>query len=159
MNKYVVSDPNLCVGCKACEIACVKAHMGPPVEGITRKDFTSRITVVKTEALKGAFTCRHCPDMPCGRVCPSGAIIQAENTIQVLQERCIGCKKCVLACPYGAIHVRKAKVVHHINDVPAGFSFETQAQKCDLCIDSSTGSACVAKCPKKALSLVVHEVS
>jgi electron transport protein HydN len=68
-----------------------------------------------------------------------------------MQERCIGCKTCVVACPYGAMEVVVRPVVR-----TSGFGMKVkmekaEANKCDLCHSRAEGPACVASCPTAAL--------
>ncbi|MBQ4797356.1 electron transport protein HydN, partial [Pectobacterium versatile] len=67
--------------------------------------FTPRLKVVKGLNVSTTIQCRHCEDAPCANVCPNGAIVHAGDHIRVQQEKCIGCKTCVVACPYGAMTV------------------------------------------------------
>jgi carbon-monoxide dehydrogenase iron sulfur subunit len=91
--------------------------------------------------------CRHCEDAPCISVCPTGAIYrqQAESPVLINQDLCIGCKFCLMVCPFGVINVsRDGKAM----------------VKCDLCIERTKigqEPACVEACPTKALKLVDEE--
>ncbi len=60
-----------------------------------------------------ATACRQCEDAPCANVCPNGAISRDKGFVHVMQERCIGCKTCVVACPYGAMEVVVRPVIRH----------------------------------------------
>jgi carbon-monoxide dehydrogenase iron sulfur subunit len=87
--------------------------------------------------------CRHCEDAPCITVCPTAAIHrhQVNDPVLIDKEKCIGCKFCLMVCPFGVIDVsRDGKAV----------------VKCDLCIErTKVGQepACVEACPTKALKL------
>lgn len=110
------------MGCKACEIACVISHNDN--QYLASADaFLPRIKVFNTPELRSAVTCRHCEDAPCASVCPTQALVRKDNSIQLLKDKCIGCKTCVLACPFGAMSM----VAEPTN--PASL-----ARKCDLCI-------------------------
>lgn len=154
MNRFILTETELCIGCKTCEIACVLSHNGGDVDEIEPEGFFPRLKVVKEDGVTGAVACRHCEDAPCAAVCPNGAIYRAEDSIQVDQSRCIGCKTCVLACPYGAMAVHAVKAARFYKDEQVGLSRKVEAHKCDLCISRSNGPACVEVCPTKALYIV-----
>lgn len=156
MNRFILTETQLCIGCKTCEIACVLSHNGGEVDGIEPGSFHPRLKVVMEGNVTGAVACRHCEDAPCAAVCPNGAIYWAEDSIQVDQDKCIGCKTCVLACPYGAMAVHTVKVPRLYKEEQAGLLYKSQAYKCDLCITRSNGNgpACVEVCPTKALYVV-----
>lgn len=97
-------DLALCIGCNACVVAC-KYENGVPAD-----KFNTWIESFDVERPDGRIAranvpkqCNHCEDAPCVRVCPTGASYKAEDgTVQVDPEKCIGCKYCMAACPYGA---------------------------------------------------------
>ena len=72
--------------------------------------------------------CRHCEDAPCAEVCPVAAITHGDNTIDLNESTCIGCKMCALACPFGAIasygsSPQSQQLPHHLrNGVATGAS-------------------------------------
>ena len=145
--KVIVVDVDRCLGCRSCQIACAVAHSASKtlVGALAEEPRPMpRVTVEAVEGLAVPLQCRHCEDAPCVTVCPTEAIHRAspEGPVLVDQERCIGCKYCLVACPFGVIAVSrggKAMV------------------KCDLCIERiSAGEepACVAACPTRALRFV-----
>ncbi|MEG5696110.1 4Fe-4S dicluster domain-containing protein [Enterobacter quasihormaechei] len=137
MNRFIMADPEKCIGCRTCEVACMMSH-----ESTAAPDaFTSRIRVVKGNAFTTAVGCHQCEDAPCANVCPTQAIRRAAGAWLVEQSRCIGCKSCMVACPFGAMQVR----------VVEG---RAQALKCDLCAHREGGSACVEACPTHALRCI-----
>ncbi|STT79024.1 pyridine nucleotide-disulfide oxidoreductase family protein [Klebsiella pneumoniae] len=69
MNHFILSDSRKCIGCQACEVACVMAH-NEEQHVLTPQRFLPRITVIKAEGQRNAITCRHCEDAPCVRSCP-----------------------------------------------------------------------------------------
>ena len=84
--------------------------------------------------------CNHCENAPCVRVCPTEALFKRPDGIVDLdQSRCIGCKACIMACPYDAIYINPLKGV---------------ADKCNACahlVDAGYLPACVAACPTNAI--------
>ena len=100
----MVIDTQRCVGCEACVIACKLENMTPP--GVF-------YTVVTREKLPGARNdrpvfmpkpCFHCEHPPCVSVCPVNATYKrdSDGIVVVDYDRCIGCRYCLVACPYGA---------------------------------------------------------
>ncbi len=143
MNRFIVADAARCIGCHACEVACVTAH-NQDNWPLQRRDFMPRIHVVFHRKESRTATCHHCNDAPCVASCPTEALYFANNSIQLKQEKCIGCKNCVISCPFGAIEMVAAN-----EDAPQ------LAQKCDLCSEHPSGQpACVATCPTQALCLM-----
>lgn len=142
MNPFIVADSLKCIGCRTCEVACVVAHQDEQAcASVSREAFLPRIRVVKGGTFSTAVACHQCEDAPCGNVCPTGAIHRENGVVAVEQARCIGCKSCMLACPFGAMSV----------SVQAR---RPQAIKCDLCRHREDGPACVAACPTGALACV-----
>ncbi|HAT1581677.1 TPA: formate-dependent uric acid utilization protein YgfT [Raoultella ornithinolytica] len=143
MNRFIVADAASCIGCHACEIACVTAHH-QDVWPQQRRHFLPRIHIVFHRNESRAATCHHCNDAPCVTSCPTQALYLANDSIQLQQAQCIGCKNCVIACPFGAIEMTSVAA-----DAPQ------LAQKCDLCSEHASGQqACVAACPTQALKLM-----
>ncbi|MBY5979439.1 4Fe-4S binding protein [Ferrimonas balearica] len=155
MNRFVIADPKKCIGCRTCEIACVLSHQDNKVVNFEPDKFHPRLQVIKGAKVTTPIMCRQCDDAPCAQVCPNGAIRSEGGYVEVLQERCIGCKTCELACPYGAMNVISQEVAEKwgnpLFDKPQAKAF---ALKCDLCGGCEDGQACVNVCPTKALKLV-----
>ncbi len=100
--------------CRTCEVACVVSHQeNQDCAALTPQSFLPRIHVIKGVNVSTATACRQCEDAPCANVCPNGAISRDKGFVHVMQERCIGCKTCVVACPYGAMEVVVRPVVRH----------------------------------------------
>ncbi len=134
-----------CLSCKTCEIECAMAHceVSDIVEAVKqalRPAHRVTVTPVSPEAAV-PIQCRHCEDAPCVAVCPSGALAKPgpDQAVTLDADKCIGCKSCVIVCPFGAVTVG-----------PDGRTIV----KCDLCAaraEKGQPPACVAGCPTKAL--------
>ena len=91
--------PHNCLNCQACVEACRKFNKTPESRPARR-----HITKYEKdgEALFVSTSCMHCEEPACASVCPAGAIKKAEDgVVYVDQDRCIGCKYCYQACPFG----------------------------------------------------------
>ena len=129
--------PEKCTACRLCELACSFRFTG---------EFNPVLSKIHPILfLEDAFylpvVCLQCDDAPCAKACPSGALKKNEETgvVEVLKERCIGCRMCVLACPFGCV------------DVVDGKSY-----KCDLC---DGDPECVKYCLAGALVYEEEEVT
>ena len=152
MNPFIVADAESCIGCRSCEVACVVAHHEGKFPD--KPDyFTPRVKVFKGNQSATAVFCHHCEDAPCASTCPNGAIVELNNSVQVIQEKCIGCKTCMIACPFGMMTVVTETVQPASHRLADAYQ-RTEAQKCDLCIDQPDGPACIKTCPTQALTLV-----
>jgi len=149
MNRFIMADNLQCIGCHACEVACVMAH-NHEQHVLSQRQFIPRITVLKEGKRRSAVTCHHCEKAPCAQSCPNGAIAKSHDSVQVNQQKCIGCKACVVACPFGTMEI----VVTPVSDGQV----KATAHKCDLCHDRPQGPACVENCPADALTLVTPDV-
>ncbi|BCG59187.1 4Fe-4S dicluster domain-containing protein [Paenibacillus sp. URB8-2] len=166
MNSFVLADPDKCIGCHTCEAACVVAHSGNRLfeqeeSGIA---FYPRLTVIETDEVTAPIQCRHCEDAPCANVCPNGSITNKNNSIFINQDTCIGCKTCMLACPYGAITMvtayqdgQKQRQSGLRTNAEGAWSRKERivANKCDLCDERGNGPECVRVCPTDALRFIV----
>lgn len=153
MNKFINVNASACIGCKTCEIACVLAH-GEEIKTLENVHLNARLRVIKLEDITVPVMCHQCEDAPCMLACPNGAIVRQSNHIEVLQEKCIGCKTCALACPFGAMHIKLKIEDLVVAGNPKGVKYKAQAIKCDICHTDPKGPACVRTCPTKALSLI-----
>lgn len=165
MNSFVVADPNKCIGCRACEIACVVAHSDNNIfiSDSSKIEFNPRLSVVKTAEVNTPIQCRHCEDAPCANVCPNGSITNKDGVVYIDKEACIGCKTCIVACPLGAIELVPEysdgeKIIQQgLKCSDYGKSYFKErivANKCDLCIGREKGPACVEVCPTDAFKII-----
>lgn len=139
-----------CVACKRCVQACALEHSKSKnlFEAIF-EDPPPRPRV-QLHMLRGAAVpteCRHCEAAACVSACPTGAMYKSHQGGPVLYDNslCVGCKSCVVACPYG---------------VPTAHYVGEQITKCDRCIDrlrEDRAPACVEACPTQCLEFVDAE--
>lgn len=131
----MVIDLRRCIGCHACTVVCKMENSLP--EGFFRswvveadKGKYPDVTRVKLPRL-----CNQCEKAPCEQVCPVKATHRDEGGVVVIdQDKCIGCRYCISACPYDARYINPKKGT---------------ADKCDLCLDRIKGGlmpACVSTC-------------
>ena len=125
-------DPGRCTGCKQCELACSWVQVGvfQPARSVIR------VHVFDEQASFAPYACFQCDEAWCMQACPVNAIDVDETTGAkiVIDEVCVGCKLCVLACPFGTIFY----------DADAD-----RASKCDLCAGDP---ACAHACPTDAIA-------
>jgi formate dehydrogenase iron-sulfur subunit len=155
------TDTTVCIGCKACEVACKNWNQLPARDGGQPEmsgqsyDNTLRLSgdtwrhVKFVEQFDSPYNgrwlmlsdvCKHCVQAGCLEVCPTGAIIRTEfDTVVIQSDVCNGCRACIGACPFGVID---------INEVSG------TAQKCTLCYDRMSvvlEPACSKACPTDSI--------
>lgn len=170
MNSFVIADPNKCIGCRTCMAACAVEHSGEDFfhTDVDNINFNPRLNVVKTVKVSAPVQCRQCDDSPCAVVCPVKAISNKNEYVYINKNLCIGCKTCMVACPYGVIELinqyNDGQKIFQQNLKTMGTGRNTMnlkgkivADKCDLCINRENGPACVEVCPTKALKLVSYK--
>lgn len=157
----LVIDLNVCVGCHACVTSCkewnTSGSAGPlcdenPYGADPTGTFFNRVQTFEvgqypnTETVHFPKSCLHCEDPPCVPVCPTGASYKRkqDGIVLVDYDKCIGCKYCAWACPYGAREIDEKQQV---------------MKKCTLCVDriydttlpeADRKPACVMACPTSA---------
>lgn len=127
--------------CKACEVACKQWKNIPA--GTIKLRRVVEVTGGVFPDIKRHFlsiSCRHCAKAPCIESCPTQAIFKRpeDGIVIVNQDKCIGCKACLEACPFG---------------VPQ-FGDDGFMQICDMCLDRIKNGQlpiCAATCPTQAL--------
>ena len=102
-----------CIGCYACRTACQRQNDLLPDESFIRFEEreVGKYPNVTVEHIP--LQCMHCEDAPCEAVCPTHATYTTDSGVVLVdEERCIGCKYCMAACPYGArIQIKKTGVI------------------------------------------------
>jgi formate dehydrogenase iron-sulfur subunit len=147
------TDTSICIGCKACEVAC-KEWNGVPEDGLewlaTSYDNTGalgadtwrHVAFIEKPGvwLMSSDVCKHCTHAACLDVCPTGSLMRTEfGTVVVQQDICNGCGYCVPACPFGVIDRRVE---------------DGRVWKCTMCYDrlkSDLEPACATACPTKSI--------
>jgi hydrogenase-4 component A len=162
MNRFVIANPGRCIGCNTCMAACSSVHRDAGLQALPR------LTVMRTFEVTAPVLCRHCEDAPCARVCPVDAIKLSGDQVELNEQKCIGCKMCAIACPFGAISpsgtpvsgVAGIRVGHPTQSAALDpllawtIGVRTVAVKCDLCSFQEDGPECVRVCPTDALRVV-----
>lgn len=102
-------------------------------------------------------TCNHCDNPPCVRVCPTQATFKRDDGIVMMDyHRCIGCRYCMAACPYGSRSFNWRDPRPSIKEINPDYPTRTRGvvEKCDLCVerlDQGLIPACVDVCPQNAI--------
>ncbi len=135
-----IIDNRKCIGCHACTVACKSEHDVPVGVNRTWVKQTEKGEYPNTSRLFSVLRCNHCTDAPCVEICPVEALYTRDDGIvDFNNERCIGCKSCMQACPYDALYIDP----------------QTQtAAKCNYCahrVDIGLEPACVNICPEHAI--------
>lgn len=140
MRKTLVIDLDRCIGCKGCEVACKQEN------DVALGSYWNKVQMVGPSGtypdLQMHFlpvVCQQCTNPECVRVCPTGAsYINEENIVLINREKCIGCRYCMMACPY------EARSFNEEQDV---------VEKCTLCVHLQAideKPACVKNCSAQA---------
>lgn len=161
-----LTDPSVCIGCKACEVACKEWNQIPD-DGLVwsgqsydnthalgastwrhvlfleqKKPMGSQIAGIE-EPFRWQFlsdVCKHCANAGCLEACPTGAIVRTEiGSVYVQPDVCNGCGYCIVSCPFGVIDRRPHE----------GLAF-----KCTFCYDRQTAGlmpACAKACPTRSI--------
>ncbi len=158
----MVIDLKRCIGCYGCQLSCKAEHGTPPGVLFARVLKQEDGTYPDTRLTFLPVLCNHCDDPPCVEVCPTGAsFVHADGTVDIDHDLCVGCRTCMMACPY---------TNRYYNDGPDAYFGEAVGQtpyevartarhqadvvmKCDFCrhrVERGDEPACVANCPTLA---------
>ena len=161
------TDTTLCIGCKACQVACHQWNDLPagkgkrttlPVLSGDSYDNTGSFSDVNWRHVKFieqerpgpervawlmmSDVCKHCVNAPCLEVCPTSAILRTKfDTVYINEPACNGCRDCVSACPFGVIHMSTDPD-------------RLVAQKCTFCYDrleNNMQPSCAQACPTQSI--------
>ncbi len=159
-------------GCTDCIAACNKAHNIPQlhsrdheVKWIWNQPFETVFPMAQTDYMQQAYAghpipvlCNHCENPPCVRVCPTQATWkrQEDGIVMMDWHRCIGCRYCMAACPYGSRSFNWEDPRPAIAVLNPDFPTRTKGvvEKCNFCeerLARGLQPACVEACPEKAL--------
>jgi len=144
VKKGLLFDVTRCVGCGACYQACKERSRLPQTTADFLQDHLSDRTLTVVNNRQNRFVrrlCMHCETPTCVSVCPVGALEKTPSGPVIYHEdRCIGCRYCMLACPFSIPHYEWSKVLPRV-------------RKCDLCADrlaDGQPTACSEVCPTGA---------
>ena len=152
-------DTNLCeAGCTECVKACNTEHGLREIHGPeTDAQWIRKVSLKHKETgnlLNMPVMCQHCAEPPCVDVCPTGASFKrADGIVLVDKHICIGCRYCMMACPYRARNFIHEKLTDQLPAAPRG---KGTVESCTLCVhridrgDNST--ACANACPHGAIT-------
>jgi len=144
MKGVLVVRVGRCTACKTCELACAVEHSASKnlLGAIAEEPApSSRVSVEKGPGFVAPLQCRQCVDAPCVVVCPTKALYRSgpDSPVVIDHELCVGCRSCVLACPFGVIRMDR---------------YSQAIIKCDQCaarLERGELPACVSACPAQAL--------
>lgn len=139
MSKVLMIHPDKCTGCQNCSLACGFQHEPQFRPTATRV----HVYTWEREGFSVPVMCQQCDDAPCMKVCPTAALYRqrGETLVAFDKSKCIGCRMCTIACPFGC----------------AVYDAVTESiLKCDTC---DGDPACVRSCPSQALEFVEVSVA
>ncbi len=152
-------DTNLCEpGCSKCVDACNHEHGLREVNGPkTDAQWIRKVSLKhqKTDqVLNMPVMCQHCAEPPCVNVCPTGASFKrADGIVLVDKHTCIGCRYCMMACPYKARSFIHEKLSDQLPHAPRG---KGTVEACTLCVHridrGENDTACAQACPNGAMT-------
>ena len=135
-----IIDNRKCIGCHACTTACKSEHDVPIGVNRTYVKQVEKGVFPNTRRIFSVMRCNHCTNAPCVEICPVEALHTREDGIVDFDNnRCIGCKSCMQACPYDALYIDPDNKT---------------AAKCNYCahrVEVGRAPACVDVCPEHAI--------
>lgn len=160
-------DIKRCIGCNTCAMACKVENNVP--NGI----WWNRVLTIGGDQMDTpagdyphlqmhyiTLACQHCENPPCTKVCPVGATYKRPEDGIVMQDydRCIGCRYCMVACPYTGVRQFNWQAPQYNVDFPVGgegvpLHQKGTVEKCIFCVhrvDQGLQPACIAVCPARA---------
>lgn len=162
MRLGMVIDLKRCIGCYGCQIACKAEHGSRP--GVTYARVVKREWGIypNVHRLSIPVLCMHCGEPPCVEVCPTGASQKRDRDgiVFVDSDVCVGCRACVMSCPYGARYFQDQERDYFETGVPNPYEScrypaheRGVVEKCDFCrdrLERGEQPSCVANCMCKA---------
>lgn len=140
MPRYaMIIEPKKCVGCFACRVACQNQNELPVTNQFIRFEDKEEGVYPNVTYTVYPLQCQHCANAPCVSVCPTTASHKdpATGVTLVTKDKCMGCRRCIGACPYNSrTYIRQESVV----------------QACNLCLEhvkKGEEPACVSTCLTK----------
>jgi molybdopterin-containing oxidoreductase family iron-sulfur binding subunit len=176
----MVVDTRKCAmdkGCTKCADACHAVHNVPAIDDpqeeikwVWKEDFKRAFPTQEHEYLSGevlgrevVVLCNHCENPPCVRVCPTQATWKRDDGVVMMDmHRCIGCRYCIVGCPYGSRSFNWSDPRTHLDAEKINDDFPTRSkgvvEKCNFCAERKRHSkdgkwtpACVEACSEGAI--------
>jgi Fe-S-cluster-containing hydrogenase component 2 len=137
MRKILEVKPELCTSCETCELICSFVHYGV----FNPKKSKVRVITWWKEGIGVPTMCWQCETPYCANACPTSALTKDPETgvVNLDYDKCIGCKMCINACPFGEIFITPG---------------ERFPEKCDHCSTVEGGPWCAELCPTSAIEYI-----
>ena len=160
MRYGMVIDLKRCIGCYGCAVACKAENVTPPGVLWCRviKQESGVYPLVRRISLP--LQCMHCANPPCLEVCPTGATFKrADGVVDINRGMCVGCRACMMACPYQARFFQEDRSTYFGNGATPNEARGYQrhepgtVSKCNFClprVEQGLEPACVANCMARA---------
>ena len=133
-------DQHRCIGCHACTVACKEEHTIAIGVNRTWVKYVEKGHYPDTRRHFAVLRCNHCDDAPCVEICPTVALFRRDDGIVDFDnQRCIGCKSCMQACPYDALYIDPDR------NTAAKCNFDASR------VDMGYKPACEVVCPTQAI--------